>query len=66
MFLARVTGSVVATHKVATYAYVNPVVAVLLGWGFGGEPLTARTLLAAAVVLAAVVTVISGRSPSKA
>jgi drug/metabolite transporter (DMT)-like permease len=40
--------------RVATYAYVNPVVAVFLGWGFAGEPLTVRTLLSALVVLAAV------------
>lgn len=40
---------------VATYAFVNPVVAMALGWAFGGEALTARTLLAASVVLAAVI-----------
>jgi len=40
--------------KVATYAYVNPVVAVLLGWAFANEPITARTLVAAAVILAGV------------
>ena len=26
--------------KAATYAYVNPVVAVILGWAVAGEPLT--------------------------
>ncbi|MEP6619504.1 MAG: EamA family transporter [bacterium] len=40
--------------KAATYAYVNPVVAVLLGWSLANEPVTARTLLAAAVILAGV------------
>jgi drug/metabolite transporter (DMT)-like permease len=40
--------------KAATYAYVNPVVAVLLGWTFANEPVTSRTLLAAAVILAGV------------
>jgi drug/metabolite transporter (DMT)-like permease len=40
--------------KAATYAYVNPVVAVLLGWAIGHEPVTARTLVAAAVILAGV------------
>ena len=40
--------------KVSTYAYVNPVVAVLLGWLFANEPLTLRTLLAAAVIIAGV------------
>ena len=40
--------------KAATYAYVNPVVAVLLGWAFAQEPITSRTLVAAAVILAGV------------
>jgi drug/metabolite transporter (DMT)-like permease len=40
--------------KAATYAYVNPVVAVLLGWALAGEPVTSRTLVAAAVILAGV------------
>jgi drug/metabolite transporter (DMT)-like permease len=40
--------------KVSTYAYVNPVVAVFLGWAFAGEEITARTLLAAAVILSGV------------
>jgi drug/metabolite transporter (DMT)-like permease len=40
--------------KAATYAYVNPVVAVLLGWAFANEPVTSRTLVAAAVILAGV------------
>lgn len=40
--------------KVSTYAYVNPVVAVFLGWAFAGEEITARTLIAAAVILAGV------------
>jgi drug/metabolite transporter (DMT)-like permease len=40
--------------KAATYAYVNPVVAVLLGWAIGHEAVTMRTLLAAGVILAGV------------
>ncbi len=40
---------------VSTYAYVNPVVAVFLGWAFAGEPITRTTLLAAAVILTGVV-----------
>ncbi len=43
--------------KVGTYAYVNPVVAVILGFFFGGEPLGARTLLGGLFVLASVVTI---------
>jgi drug/metabolite transporter (DMT)-like permease len=41
--------------KVSTYAFVNPVVAVALGFVFAGEPLTPRTMVAAAVIVAAVV-----------
>src|SRR5690606_10508414 len=37
--------------RVSTYAYVNPVVAVLLGWAFAGEPLTLRILTAPAVIV---------------
>ena len=48
--------------KVATYAYVNPVVAVLLGWGLADEPLTSRTLLAAAVIVGAVALITTARS----
>lgn len=39
---------------VSTYAYVNPVVAVFLGWALAGEPITRGTLIAAAVILAGV------------
>jgi len=40
--------------KASTYAYVNPVVAVILGSAVAGEPLTPRMLLAAAIILGAV------------
>jgi drug/metabolite transporter (DMT)-like permease len=40
--------------RVSTYAYVNPLVAVFLGWALAGETVTARTLIAAAVIVAAV------------
>ena len=39
---------------VSTYAYVNPGVAVLLGWAFAGEPIGGRELAAGAVILASV------------
>lgn len=45
--------------RVATYAFVNPIVALLIAWGFGGEGLSGRTLLAGAVILTAVVLVIT-------
>jgi len=41
--------------KVGTYAYVNPVVAVLLGYFLGGEPLGVRTILGTLFVLISVV-----------
>jgi drug/metabolite transporter (DMT)-like permease len=41
--------------RVSTYAFVNPVVAVFLGWAFAGEQLSARELLAAAIIILAVV-----------
>jgi drug/metabolite transporter (DMT)-like permease len=47
---------------VSTYAYVNPVIAVLLGWAFLSEPITGRTLLAGAVIVAAVALIITART----
>ena len=44
----------VSPAKASTYAYVNPLVAVFLGWAIAGESVTSRTLIAAAVVLAGV------------
>lgn len=44
----------VSPAKASTYAYVNPVVAVLLGWAIAGEAVTARTLLATAVIVSSV------------
>ena len=43
--------------RASTYAYVNPAVAVFLGWALAGEALTPRTLLAAGVIVAAVVVI---------
>ena len=40
---------------VGTYAYVNPVIAVLLGWLLLHEPVTSRTFIAMAMILVAVV-----------
>lgn len=52
---------VTSTARVSTYAYVNPVVAVFLGWTLAGEPLTARTLLAMVAIVAAVALIITHR-----
>ena len=43
---------------VGTYAFVNPVVAVLLGWAIAGENLDERTVIGAAVIVVAVVTIV--------
>lgn len=51
--------------KVASYTYVNPIVAVLLGWGLGGEALTPRTVLACLVIVAAVVLLTGARAPRR-
>ena len=48
--------------KVGTYAYVNPVVAVLIGYFVGGEPLGLRTILGTALVLASVLLITLGKS----
>jgi drug/metabolite transporter (DMT)-like permease len=45
--------------RVGTYAFVNPVVALFLGWLGAGETITLRTALAAAVILTAVLLVIT-------
>jgi drug/metabolite transporter (DMT)-like permease len=61
--------------KASTYAYVNPVVAVLLGWAVAGEPFTPRMAVAAVTILGAVALItlantrqssanVSARSPS--
>jgi drug/metabolite transporter (DMT)-like permease len=50
--------------RVGTYALVNPVVALFLGWLFAGESITMRTLLAAGVILTAVILVITAPTPS--
>ena len=43
--------------RVGTYAYVNPVVAVILGYFFGGEALGRRTVLGTLLILASVITI---------
>lgn len=51
--------------KASTYAFVNPVVAVLLGWSVAGEPLDARSGVAIAIIVGAVMMLTLGRGPSK-
>jgi drug/metabolite transporter (DMT)-like permease len=49
--------------KVGTYAYVNPVVAVLIGYFAAGEPLGTRTIVGALCVLASVILITTTRAP---
>ncbi|MEP7290898.1 MAG: EamA family transporter [Chloroflexota bacterium] len=60
-WLMRVT----TPTKVSTYAYVNPVVAVFLGWWLANEPLTPRTLIAAAIIIGSVIMIngYKGKTP---
>ena len=51
---------------VSTYAYVNPVVAVILGAAFLGEGLSARTLIAGGIILAAVALIVVARNRAAA
>jgi drug/metabolite transporter (DMT)-like permease len=54
--------------KVGTYAYVNPVVAVLVGYFLGGEPIGARTIIGTLFVLVSVVVITTtpGRKSTRA
>lgn len=55
--------------RVSTYAYVNPMVAVLLGWAFAGETLTLRMAVASAVIVGAVAMIVTfgaSGAPSRA
>ena len=49
------------THLVGTYAYVNPVVAVLLGTLWLGEPITLTTIIGGAAIILAVALIVSAR-----
>jgi drug/metabolite transporter (DMT)-like permease len=52
--------SAVNPTLVSTYAFVNPVVAVFLGWAFASEPLNARMLVATAIIVGAVALITIG------
>ena len=54
VWLLRMT----TASRLSTYAYVNPIVAVFLGWALAGEALTPRVLLASVVIVGAVAVVI--------
>ncbi|MDX6544586.1 MAG: hypothetical protein QOG02_360 [Gaiellales bacterium] len=50
--------------RVATYAFVNPAVAVLLGWAIAGESVSVGTLLATALIIVAVAAAVSDNAAS--
>lgn len=52
-----------SVSMVGTYAYVNPVVAVLLGAVFLNEVITGRTLLAGVVIVVGVALIVTARAP---
>jgi drug/metabolite transporter (DMT)-like permease len=54
----------VAPARVATYAFVNPAVAVVLGWALAGESLTVGAVVASAVIVVAVAVAVSEREPA--
>jgi len=56
----------VSPAKASTYAYVNPVVALILGWAIAGEAITARTLVAAAIILGGVALITVAQQPRAA
>jgi drug/metabolite transporter (DMT)-like permease len=61
-FLLRNTRAAVAT----SYAYINPVVAIVLGIALGGEHLDGASIAGGAIVLAAVLLVLQGRRAKEA
>lgn len=48
-------------ERAATYAYVNPVVAVVLGAMFANEPITGQVLVAGAVIVVGVALIVRGK-----
>lgn len=52
--------------RASTYAYVNPIVAVVLGWLILDEPLTLRVVASAGVIVGSVVIITMARRPARA
>lgn len=51
--------------RISTYAYVNPIVAVILGWAILAEPLTPRIAIAATIIIAAVAIITTEKTRAK-
>lgn len=56
----------VSPAQIGTYAYVNPVVAVILGWAIAGETFSLRTGIAAVIVICAVALITTARTTAPA
>jgi drug/metabolite transporter (DMT)-like permease len=56
----------VSPSMASTYAYVNPVVALILGWSVGGEIITLPMLLASAVIIISVIIITLAKPAKKA
>jgi drug/metabolite transporter (DMT)-like permease len=56
----------VSPARLGTYAYINPIVAVLLGWAIAGEKLSLRTGVAAAIVICGVALITTARTTTTA
>ncbi len=57
VWLLRVT----TPSRVGTYAYVNPVIALFLGWALADEPISLRSIVATTVILGSVIVIMSER-----
>ncbi len=57
---------VVSPSLASTYAYVNPVVALILGWSLGGEMITLPMLLASAIIIMSVIIITMAKPTKKA
>jgi drug/metabolite transporter (DMT)-like permease len=62
LWLLRVTSAA----NVSTHSFVNPVIAVFLGWAIAGEQVTVRTLIASAIIVAAVALITLARARASA
>lgn len=52
-------------HRVATYAFVNPVVAMVLGWALAGETLTVNSAIASALIVASTAVLVLAKNPTQ-
>jgi drug/metabolite transporter (DMT)-like permease len=44
----------IAPSRIVTYAYINPIVALILGWAFANEQPTLRSMVATVIILTSV------------